>query len=166
MGCRGSINLSAQDQKSGAGSTPAPEQIRPSLWFKAGDRPSGRFRSAALVAEPLAETCTGQLFLLSLRELVRRVARSAHGQRGRIVSFVLRELVRLFARVFHGQVFRSSGRGVFSCARKWETVRSCALLPMLNTGKSCPFCPRLPTVCPYFVGNFFLSTFRGVNPEN
>lgn len=141
----------------------------PRVYVGAAERRSGRFCSPALVCPDRStgpDFCPWQLFSLSLRELVRTVASSAHVQRGRIVSVVLREQVRLFARVFHGQVFRLSGRGVFSCARKWETVRSCALLPMLDTGKICPFCPRLPTVCPYFMGNFFLSTFRGVNPEN
>ena len=72
------------------------------LRFGAGA--TGKTRPCAATILRL-RTCTGQLFLLSLRELVRRVANSAHVQRGRIVSFVLRELVRLFARVFHGQLF-------------------------------------------------------------
>ena len=141
----------------------------PRVYVGAVERRFGCFCSPALICPDRStgpDFCTGQLFLLSLRELVRRVARSAHVQRGRIVSFVLREQVRLFARVFHGQVFRSAGQVVFPCAKTWENVRSCALLPMSNTGKSCPFCPRLPTVCPYFMGNFFPQHFRGVIPEN
>lgn len=53
MGCSGSINLPAQDQKSAARSTPAAVQIRSALWFRPNDRPSGFFRSAALVIEPV-----------------------------------------------------------------------------------------------------------------
>ena len=83
----------------------------PGVYVGAAERRFGRFCSPALVYPDRStgpDFCTGQLFLLSLRELGRRVARSAHVQRGRIVSVVLREQVRLFARVFNGQLFRSA----------------------------------------------------------
>ena len=118
----------------------------------------GRTHGPALVCPDRStgpDFCTGQLFLLSLRELVRRVARSAHVQRGQLVSFVLREQVRLFARVFHGQVFRSSGRGVNSCAKNVRERRKVCPFAHAQHGQKLPILPTFAHGLPIFHGQLF-----------
>ena len=133
-------------------------------FFTVSARPIGPLRSGAWATGktwPCAatilrlRTCTGQLFLLSLREQARRVARSAHVQRGQTVSFVLREQVRLFARVFHGQLFRSSGRGEFLCAKKAGKREKLRPFAHARHGQNLPILPTFAHGLPKFHGQLF-----------
>lgn len=86
---------------------------------------------------------------------MRRVAHSARVQRGQLVSFVLRELVRLFARVFHGQVFRLSGRGVNSCAKKAGRREKLCPFAHAQHGQKLPILPTFAHGLPIFRGQLF-----------